>query len=395
MAPPVPSGQNGGLGLPAMAGWFGLASTSPGAGTRFGASYGDQATGGQISFGPPNSTNRALGLLATSTTGPTAFGAKFINQTSNTFNLISLQFTGELWRQSNKAKTLQFYYLIDPTAALPFSTSFSDSIPSLNVSFPPLAAAAGGLAVDGTLAVNQTNLSIVNQRIANWPPGAALWLLWVMADPTGKAQGLAIDNLSFSAYPAASGSNTPPTLGPIPDQLMLLGQTLSLTATATESDQPPRLLTFSLGPDAPQGAAIDPVSGLFSWTPAAAPSTNSVTVTVTDNGVPSLSASQTFTVTILLSAPAPQLGAVSLNKGSLTFSWPAVPGRTYRVQVQGRPGITRLELHHPRPRRYRQPALSNGARRRHTPTLLPRHFGPTLVESVGSNIPRRGLGISR
>ncbi|MGA2656956.1 MAG: lamin tail domain-containing protein, partial [Verrucomicrobiota bacterium] len=132
----------------------------------------------------------------------------------------------------------------------------------------------------------------------------------------------------------ASSSNTPPSLSPIPDQLILLGQTLSLTATATESDQPPRLLTFSLGPGAPQGAVVDPVSGLFSWTPAAAPSTNSVTVTVADNGVPSLSASQTFTVTVLLSAPAPRLGAVSLNHGSVTFSWPTVSGQTYRVQYK-------------------------------------------------------------
>jgi hypothetical protein len=203
-APPAASGPNGGLGLAAMAGWFGLASSSPGTGVRFGASYGDQTTGGQISFGPPNGTNRALGLLATSTTGPTAFGAKFINQTTNNFNLISLQFTGELWRQSDKSKTLQFYYLIDPPATQPFSTPFSGSIPSLNVSFPALAADAGGLAVDGTLAANQTNLSSVNHSITNWPPGAALWLLWVMADPTGKAQGLAIDNLSFSASAATA-----------------------------------------------------------------------------------------------------------------------------------------------------------------------------------------------
>ncbi len=66
--------------------------------------------------------------------------------------------------------------------------------------------------MDGTLAANQTNLSIVNQTITNWPPGAALWLLWVMADPTGKAQSLAIDNLSFSAL-AAQSTNTAPQLG--------------------------------------------------------------------------------------------------------------------------------------------------------------------------------------
>jgi hypothetical protein len=53
--------------------------------------------------------------------------------------------------------------------------------------------------VDGTLPLNQTNLSVLNQAITNWPPGAALWLVWQMTDSTGKAQGLAIDNLTFSA----------------------------------------------------------------------------------------------------------------------------------------------------------------------------------------------------
>jgi hypothetical protein len=55
------------------------------------------------------------------------------------------------------------------------------------------------VAVDGTATLNQTSLSVLNQAITNWPPGAALWLVWQMTDSTGKAQGLAIDNLSFSA----------------------------------------------------------------------------------------------------------------------------------------------------------------------------------------------------
>jgi len=210
-AAPVASGQNGGLGLSAMAGWFG-ASWGPGADARFGASDGDQTTGGVISFGAADSTNRALGLLATSTTGPTAFGAKLINETSSTFNLISLQFTGELWRQSDTPKTLEFYYWVDASAAQPFSANVSGSIPNLNVSFPTLPAAAGGLTVDGTLAANQTSLSVADQAITNWPPGAALWLVWVMPGSTGKAQGLAIDNLSFSAL-AAQSTKPPPQLG--------------------------------------------------------------------------------------------------------------------------------------------------------------------------------------
>jgi hypothetical protein len=55
------------------------------------------------------------------------------------------------------------------------------------------------VAVDGTASINQTNLGVFNQVITNWPPGGALWLVWEMASPAGKSQGLAIDDLSFSA----------------------------------------------------------------------------------------------------------------------------------------------------------------------------------------------------
>ena len=63
---------------------------------------------------------RALGLLATSTTGFTAFGAKFINETTQTLNSITVQFTGEVWRQSDLPKTLQFYYLLTRRRPRPF-----------------------------------------------------------------------------------------------------------------------------------------------------------------------------------------------------------------------------------------------------------------------------------
>jgi hypothetical protein len=79
----------------------------------------------------------------------------------------------------------------------------------LNVSLPTSPSATGGLAVDGTAAANQVSLSANNQEIAAWPPGAALWLVWSMPDSTGKAQGLAIDNLSFSASEQSGGGSSP------------------------------------------------------------------------------------------------------------------------------------------------------------------------------------------
>jgi hypothetical protein len=185
----------GGLGISALAGWYGRDDLL----ARFGATDGDQTTGGEISFGPAGSSNRALGLLATSSTGGTAFGVKFLNGTPTTLTRINVQFTGEVWRQSNLPKTLQCYYFIDATGTNGFPTVPTQYLPALNVSFPTVGGDVGGAAVDGTSPSNQTNLSVWNQSIVNWPPGAAFWLVWQLTDSTGKAQGLGIDNLSFSA----------------------------------------------------------------------------------------------------------------------------------------------------------------------------------------------------
>jgi hypothetical protein len=53
--------------------------------------------------------------------------------------------------------------------------------------------------LDGTQSSNQVNRAAANLPIASWPPGAALWLVWLAADSQGGAQGIAIDNLRFSA----------------------------------------------------------------------------------------------------------------------------------------------------------------------------------------------------
>ncbi|HXC98006.1 MAG TPA: lamin tail domain-containing protein [Verrucomicrobiae bacterium] len=215
---PVSStGKTGGLGISAMAGWYGSGVSA----AQFGATDGDQTTGGDISFGLPNSSNRALGLLATSSTKGTAFGVRFINGTTNTFNRMNVQFTGELWRQSNLPKTLQFYYFIDLTGTNGFAKSATGLLPALNVTFPTVAADVMGVAVDGTQALNQTNLSVTNQVITNWPPDAALWLVWQMTDSTGKAQGPGMDNFSFSA-----NTTLPPV--PVPLDIQFSGTNLFL-----------------------------------------------------------------------------------------------------------------------------------------------------------------------
>jgi hypothetical protein len=195
----------GGLGLlETMPGWYGVADVQP----KFGACEGDQSTGGVISFGltnsPSTSTNRALGLMASSSTGGTAIGIKLINQTAGTLDQITLGVTGELWRQAAVAKTMVFSYWIDPGATNPFPATSTGVLTNLNVSFPIDPAATNPVPVNGLAPANQLSAGVVNQPIADWTPGAALWLVWRMADSTAKGQGLAIDDLTFSASSPAA-----------------------------------------------------------------------------------------------------------------------------------------------------------------------------------------------
>lgn len=135
--------------------------------------------------------------------------------------------------------------------------------------------------------------------------------------------------------PASLPQNTPPALAPIPSQSVNEGSLLTFTATATDTATPPAALVFSLGPGAPAGAAIT-ADGVFSWTPTEdqGPATNSIRIRVTDDGSPSLSATQAVIVVVKEVNSAPVLAPINdkvIVRGSqLTFTnsatdvdWPA------------------------------------------------------------------------
>jgi len=108
----------------------------------------------------------------------------------------------------------------------------------------------------------------------------------------------------YISYPYTwQATNLAPVLAPISNRTIIAGATLFITNVTTYNDAPPQSLTYSLlaVPAPPAGASIDPGTGLFSWRPttAQAGATNVIGIVVADNGVPSLSATQTFTVTVV------------------------------------------------------------------------------------------------
>src|SRR6185436_604362 len=119
--------------------------------------------------------------------------------------------------------------------------------------------------------------------------------------------------------------NSAPTLNPITNQTINENATFSLTASATDPDLPAQTLTYSIS-SGPSNATINPSTGAFSWTPneGQGPSTNSITIVVTDDGTPSLNHSRTFTVVVNEVNSAPVLAAIgnkSATEGiTLTFT---------------------------------------------------------------------------
>jgi hypothetical protein len=102
----------------------------------------------------------------------------------------------------------------------------------------------------------------------------------------------------FSAAAAIVVSNHAPVLNPVGNRTVDEMSALTFTATASDPDSGDTA-TFSLS-GAPAGAAINPVSGLFTWTPTEAqgPGVYTFSIVVTDSGTPQLADSESIVVTV-------------------------------------------------------------------------------------------------
>ncbi len=139
--------------------------------------------------------------------------------------------------------------------------------------------------------------------------------------------------------------NLAPELASIGDQTVNEHTSLTFTATATDPNSGD-VLTFSLVGE-PEGAVIDPVTGVFTWTPTEVqgPGSYTVTVQVCDDGSPSLCDEETITITVNEVNVAPVLEEIG-NKTvdeltELTFTASAtdgdIPANTLTFSLTGAP----------------------------------------------------------
>ena len=141
----------------------------------------------------------------------------------------------------------------------------------------------------------------------------------------------ALSVVTFVGQGSTNPPNTAPTLTPIAGQTINAGITLVVTNAATDTDQPPQTLTFSLL-IAPNNATLNATNAIFAWRPlvSQADTTNPITVKVADNGTPNLSATNSFTVKVNPLAQ-PTVSSISVSGGQVSLVVTGALGPDYTL----------------------------------------------------------------
>ncbi|MBF2075794.1 MAG: ExeM/NucH family extracellular endonuclease [Synechococcales cyanobacterium C42_A2020_086] len=164
---------------------------------------GSSNAGALYSFGSADSAERALGSVASGSTGTIFYGARFINDTSAPVTTLTVRYTGEQWRNGGNTtpQALDFAYRIGGSDLT--SGAWVD-VNSLDFTGPVASSTPGAL--NGNDTANRVAIT-GNLSGLTLAPGEELWLRWADADDASFDHGLAIDDVSVTIgdLPPAAG----------------------------------------------------------------------------------------------------------------------------------------------------------------------------------------------
>ncbi len=166
--------------------------------TTYTVNHGSSTTGSLYSYGAEESSDRALGSLASSTTGTIHYGVKLQNTSSRSISSLDISYYGEQWRKANKEtpETLAFSYQVFANEPNDILGAGWIDVPSLDFVTPQADGTAGAL--DGNLEENRRFLSHILE--VTMEPDEWIMLRWTDVDDTGADHGMAIDDLVVEAY---------------------------------------------------------------------------------------------------------------------------------------------------------------------------------------------------
>lgn len=173
---------------------------------RFLVDAGGSTSGAVYSYGSSGATDRALGQLASMTLA-NAVGATFTNTGAATYTGFTLSYTVEQWRRGTTAApgydVVAFEYA---TAAGGATTNIATgtfvAAPAGDLRTVNTSAALG--ATDGNATANRVARAVTVTGI-RWAPGENLSVRWKDADTPLNDDGLAVDDLTFSADGGGTG----------------------------------------------------------------------------------------------------------------------------------------------------------------------------------------------
>ncbi len=175
--------------------------------TALTANNGQANTGGLYSYGATNSTDRALGSLASAKQGQFTYNLSLQNNTGSTIQSLEVNYTGEQWRISNKTAPqheLSFWYAIttDPKSinTTPTNNKGWTEVRELTFYGPKFYLSGGPL--NGNAPDNRAHLRHTLQ--IEVPAGHYLLLRWKDADEIESDHGLAIDDVTVTWHTQAA-----------------------------------------------------------------------------------------------------------------------------------------------------------------------------------------------
>lgn len=263
---------------------------------------GNSNTGDTYLYGATNTNERALGSLA-SVNVQSTFGASFVNNTGVTLTTFTLNFTNEQWRDGNGAlNTDAFSYSVGATSLT--SGTFT---PVAGLNLTSIKNGTSSVSLNGNDASNQSTPTATVTGL-NWVAGQTLFIRWVDPDETGNDDGLAVDNVRFSA--SGTALNNSPTLEKVVFSASL-NQAFSYPIVGKDLDEGDTLTYAQTGADLLPGNVTVNSDGTVSGTPDATGVFN-FNVTVTDRQGASATARFGLTIVDRLDGVAPILTHVAI-----------------------------------------------------------------------------------
>jgi hypothetical protein len=184
------------------------------------------------------------------------------------------------------------------------------------------------------------------QRRFEWTPGfsaaGAYTVKFIATDDNFPLAAADTETVAITVTDRVPGSNLPPAFDALSDRSGVVGEPVSLRATARDPEG--SALTYG-SPQLPQGAGLDPATGAFSWTPEVSGQYR-VTFVATDPG------GLTDSSTVMLTAIDPELGPappLACDESTQSFTGvvdmgiPEVSTTQTEIAFSAPPGVQRIE----------------------------------------------------